>query len=311
MHSSWLESYSRSTGSDKAGLQLELWTPEPITGETEIAFCWEMLFDKLVTSPMENELRYLPAHYSSIGNRHVQSEILFEEMDFSFDELRRCLSCRLRGELGNSRCLLAMLPLPRLFTPTAFPRAHRDKADSNEAWCLAHRCWSYYEVSIGEAAPRLYGYDEPCIAVGLATDDISADALLTQMPGWNQQSWALHGDDGKIFHNRQQGKAFRPVARVSLDALKGCGIPPHIDTQPTIAPTFGAGDVVGCGTIQMVESWLGIFFTLNGRMLGVAFLMESSPNLKLYPCIGVDAPWSVTINFGQRPFLLDLGPDHA
>ncbi|KAJ1431850.1 concanavalin A-like lectin/glucanase domain-containing protein, partial [Ochromonadaceae sp. CCMP2298] len=79
-----------------------------------------------------------------------------------------------------------------------------------------------------------------CIAVGLAT---SAFQKHTRLPGWDNESWGFHGDDGAIFH--------------------GCG-----KQLARFGPTFGVGDTVGCGFDAREGT---IFYTLNGNNLGTAF----------------------------------------
>jgi hypothetical protein len=69
----------------------------------------------------------------------------------------------------------------------------------------------------------------------------SRKASLERLPGWEQESWAYHGDDGKSFFgdNQAQGKAY--------------------------GPTFTLHDTVGCG----VNFATGCaFFTKNGVFLG-------------------------------------------
>lgn len=70
---------------------------------------------------------------------------------------------------------------------------------------------------------------------------------------------------------------------------------------PRSIPRFGQGDVVGCGVAKLKESF-GIFFTLNGRFLGVSFLLRASSEPRFWPCISVDASWQISVNFGARPF---------
>ena len=83
-------------------------------------------------------------------------------------------------------------------------------------------------------------------------------------------------------------------------------------------PTFGKGDVVGCGVDWQEEAF---YFTLNGKFLGECHHTrwdkgrntEVSPTLgnqrskrifrKLYPILGMQVQASsVRANFGNRPF---------
>ena len=67
-------------------------------------------------------------------------------------------------------------------------------------------------------------------------------------------------------------------------------------------PTFGPGDVVGCG--YSVHS-CAIFFTHNGRYLGSPFAAQPS-QLPLHPLVGIDSRAPLTLNFGHTPFAFDL-----
>ena len=64
-------------------------------------------------------------------------------------------------------------------------------------------------------------------------------ASLEKLPGWEPDSWAYHGDDGKSFCCQPNGKPY--------------------------GPTFTVGDVIGCGV--NFRSGTG-FFTKNGLYLG-------------------------------------------
>ena len=69
----------------------------------------------------------------------------------------------------------------------------------------------YYEVSIISKGK------EGMIGVGFSC----ASASLERLPGWEPDSWAYHGDDGKSFCAASPGKPY--------------------------GPTFTSGDVIGCG----------------------------------------------------------------
>lgn len=69
----------------------------------------------------------------------------------------------------------------------------------------------------------------------------STKASVERLPGWEAESWAYHGDDGKSFFGESQGQGRQ------------------------YGPTFGANDTVGCG----VNFSTGCaFFTKNGVFLG-------------------------------------------
>lgn len=66
-----------------------------------------------------------------------------------------------------------------------------------------------------------------------------AKASLEKFPGWEPESWAYHGDDGKSFCCQSTGKPY--------------------------GPTFTTGDIIGCGVNFMTGC---AFFTKNGNCQG-------------------------------------------
>lgn len=48
-----------------------------------------------------------------------------------------------------------------------------------------------------------------------------------------------------------------------------------------------------------------VFYTLNGRMIGPAFL-DIDLSVSWYPCVGLDCPHAVSFNFGAEPFQFDI-----
>lgn len=155
---------------------------------------------------------------------------------------------------------------------------------------LTPRFVSYFEVSILEPTasktssrnsntaeePRARNIKD-CVAVGVATETFD---WHTRMPGWDAASFGYHGDDGGIFHS-------------SGGMLREFG------------PSFGRGDVVGCGIDHVMR---GIFYTLNGRFLGYAWTELPLELLErdMYPVVGIDTNDYIHCNFGTEPFEYDL-----
>lgn len=91
--------------------------------------------------------------------------------------------------------------------------------------------------------------DARMIGIGFS----SSKASVERLPGWETESWAYHGDDGKSFFGENQGQG-RPYG-----------------------PTFGVNDTVGCG----VNFSTGCaFFTKNGVFLGM-FISSHARSAKL------------------------------
>lgn len=146
------------------------------------------------------------------------------------------------------------------------------------------RCVAYYEVTIkkteiNEVVRDLYNNDanstRECIAIGLSTSNFERVKML---PGWDTHSYGYHSDDGGIYHGlgRQLSK---------------------------FGPSFGQGDIVGCGIDYRDHS---IFYTLNGRFLGKAF-KEIKTGIELFPTVGIDANVTAEFNYGENiPFEFDL-----
>ncbi|GET93735.1 ubiquitin-protein ligase, putative [Leishmania tarentolae] len=127
----------------------------------------------------------------------------------------------------------------------------------------------YYEVYVIDL------YQGGYVSVGLGPADYS----LSQMPGWDPDSFAYDGLEGAVYTNRN--------ARV-------------------IGSTFGMGDVVGCGWDREAGE---IFWTRNGKSVhSVKALMTSE---ELRPLIGMKGKGCVQVNFGARPFVYQNWPVRA
>eukprot|EP00293_Proteomonas_sulcata_P014864 CAMPEP_0184292940 /NCGR_PEP_ID=MMETSP1049-20130417/4584_1 /TAXON_ID=77928 /ORGANISM="Proteomonas sulcata, Strain CCMP704" /LENGTH=439 /DNA_ID=CAMNT_0026600863 /DNA_START=101 /DNA_END=1420 /DNA_ORIENTATION=- len=119
----------------------------------------------------------------------------------------------------------------------------------------------YFEMRVIDAGTR------GCMAIGLG----NASFNVTRHPGWEPGSYGYHGDTGRKFCSPTRGEPY--------------------------GAKYGAEDIVGCGINFRTRE---IFFTKNGKNLGVAF---TEPGASYFPTIGLHSEGeTVELNFGQKPF---------
>lgn len=195
------------------------------------------------------------------------------------------------GTVGTGdRCVRANEPLPR---PVRLSKSHFLKflcrgesrykpfcspfLDKSGNINLTPRLLAYFEVAISAhptPTPLHRAQRNDCVAIGLSRQAFSPDG---RMPGWDSLSYGYHGDDGGLFHN-------------GGDMIRRFG------------PSFGAGDIVGCG-VDYVHG--GVFFTLNGEFLGYGWTQLDLDDA-FYPTIGVDTNSVLEANFGASAFSFDM-----
>ena len=112
----------------------------------------------------------------------------------------------------------------------------------------------------------------------------AAFPLLGKQPGWDRNSYGYHGDDGAVFHSTAVG-------------------------SKRFGPTFGVGDVVGCGLDYRDGT---LFFTKNGRYLGqhpatVSAEGDDSNGLlgEWYGVVGLDSGSVVRVSV-SGPWVFDV-----
>ncbi|KAF0356169.1 SPRY-domain-containing protein [Gigaspora margarita] len=126
----------------------------------------------------------------------------------------------------------------------------------------------YFEMTIINRGDRGF------IGIGLSKPGTPLD----RMPGWGTGTIGYHGDNGRLYYERERGVNFGPL--------------------------YTTGETVGCG-INFFDN--EIFFTKNGILLGkmVLFKLEK----KIYPTCGMASPNEcVFVNFGTDPFIFPI--DH-
>lgn len=124
----------------------------------------------------------------------------------------------------------------------------------------------------------IYYYEVTLMSKGMVGLGLSGTRpSVTRLPGWEQDSWGYHGDDGFTYGcTATAGKAY--------------------------GPKFSENDVVGCGVDFRSRT---IFYTKNGVFLGDAH--HDVPCNRLYPSIGMKKRNDcIRTNFGQAPFVFDI-----
>lgn len=123
----------------------------------------------------------------------------------------------------------------------------------------------YFELKVKNAGAKGQ------IAIGFTNESFK----MRRQPGWEQNSYGYHGDDGLLYRGQGKGEPF--------------------------GPTFTTGDIVGGGINYASQE---VFFTKNGVVVGTVYKDVKGP---LFPTIAVHSQnEEVTVNFGKEPFLFDI-----
>jgi len=129
----------------------------------------------------------------------------------------------------------------------------------------------YYEMKI------ISEHKKGALEIGIGFCGFPDNTSKTDiMPGWKINSWGYHGDNGNSYNEKGFGTDY--------------------------GPTFGSGDVIGCGYNAINKS---IFFTKNGVNLGYIVGTVWNKHIKLYPMIGMNEG-KVKVNFGHKKFMYNI-----
>ncbi|ELP88574.1 hypothetical protein EIN_335560 [Entamoeba invadens IP1] len=129
----------------------------------------------------------------------------------------------------------------------------------------------YYEIEVLPNASS-HVIEEMIISIGLTpTKDYPDNKHI----GWIGNAIGFHSDDGQLFDNTGSGASFdRP---------------------------YNSGDVIGVGFNVMKKV---VFFTRNGKIVNNKFIPTYCDTM--YPALGFSTCYSVSVNFGQQPFVFDI-----
>jgi Ran-binding protein 9/10 len=127
-----------------------------------------------------------------------------------------------------------------------------------EVTILSRKREEYAPFEILSAVARSNLSRRTTVCIGFSSKEVS----LSKPPGWEQQSWAYHGDDGHSYCCQSSGKHY--------------------------GPPYTAGDVIGCG----INFRTGCaFFTKNGDNLGRSYRSELiSSKCHIYPFLSAGFP---------------------
>ncbi|RHY95552.1 hypothetical protein DYB37_002589 [Aphanomyces astaci] len=170
-----------------------------------------------------------------------------------------------KGGVGGNRCVRANVPFQMMPRVAVFQTTDR-------TWFVDVVYDGYFEISIADPINPMRDDAtlDMCIAIGVASPDFE---VVDQQPGWDDNSYGYHSDDGHFFTSGQ----------------------PH-----PFAATFGMHDTIGCGIQRDMTTHDSIlYFTKNGQRLGGTFPCLHD---ELFPVVGIDADYTVRLNFGHEPF---------
>jgi hypothetical protein len=186
---------------------------------------------------------------------------------------------------------------------------------------------AYFEIEVEARNALGTSMDEdevdPCIAVGIATLRFPTNGM---MPGWDENSYGFHGDDGHFFHGRSFGQPFAR-SKLEYEFLAGASDTQSVGSttsssssstnddghrNTTFSCRFGPGDTVGCGIVYpplTSHSFPEVFYTLNGRFLGKKRIYVPL-QLPFFPVVGCDCYNSFRFNYNNsdqcKPFKFDV-----
>lgn len=132
--------------------------------------------------------------------------------------------------------------------------------------------FQYFEVHVVAAGSNA------AIGIGVATEEMALD----EQPGWVDNSFGYHGDDGNYYWKTEGGEV----------------------KHEAFGPPFQMGDTVGCGWNNVTGE---LFFTHNGKLIltpeGLQVnILASGKTFRPTVCL-TNAGEKVFLNMGQNPFL--------
>lgn len=131
----------------------------------------------------------------------------------------------------------------------------------------------YFEITIEEQIKQ--SWTDEAIVIGFG----SIYANRNSNPGWKNNTFGYHLDDGTYQFNGSVIKNYGPIGKI--------------------------GDVVGAGVIYLSETTYQPFFTINGKLINKP-IPEISIIQKIAPMLGIDHSHKVKYNLGKDEFTFKI-----
>jgi len=175
------------------------------------------------------------------------------------------------GTPNKNRLLFANRKLPKCDhypIPFTFPIIINNQME------LVNSNVYYYELTIME------NIREPWLNETISIGYGSINLPIHTNPGWNNDSFGYHLDDGSFQYNQIIYKNF--------------------------APTCNIGDTVGAGIIYISKNMYKPFFTYNGSLIEIDFINSICIKNDIVPIVGYDHSNKIKLNFSQEEFKFDI-----
>jgi hypothetical protein len=131
----------------------------------------------------------------------------------------------------------------------------------------------YYEITISEQIKQ--SWNDETIVIGYG----SVYTNKNSNPGWENNTFGYHLDDGTYQYNGNIINKFGPICKF--------------------------GDIIGAGIIYISETIYQPFFTINGILLNKLIPEITIPH-KIVPMLGIDYSHIIKYNFGIKEFKFNI-----
>jgi hypothetical protein len=175
------------------------------------------------------------------------------------------------GTINKNRILFGNRKLPKCDKypiPFTFPVVINNQIE------LLNSNVYYFELTI------LENIRDPWLEESISIGYGSLNLPINTNPGWNNESFGYHLDDGSF----QCDQIF----------------------YKNVGPKYNQNDVFGAGIIFLSKNYYRPFFTFNGTLINLEFFNNLYIEYDIVPIVGYDHSNRIKLNFGQEEFKFDI-----